>query len=436
MEVERRIDPEDGKARTFDELVQHYKSVYSIQEVKQYWDTRCRLDVPTDPFLTSLQQPAPDFKLRPDHEPPTAPASQVNLGNVKLSEDPFLAASFSQSKHPPALPIHQEVYPHKESQHWSESISSCLGAGDVNRQPRARTTLIMVPIFLFIWELLVWSLVSHISQNGCWLMTITLFIISAAAIGMWYQGIRWGPVSLAALGVLCIIAIAGGTVLGQRGWDDFWRQFFWMNVGYQLVPTFASTPAGARSDAATLAFGTVTASLDHSSVDASRSVGFKDTNLFCVAPVLSPETAGADFPRVNFWAVGIDCCTKSGVFTCDAARDYEALQAVVLRGGGYPCPSCNVETFQKAIAKAESTFGLVSAPDALLVRWVASANKVKFQAGGMAVAYLLLCMLIGSGFLFVLGWLSWYYGFGKRAPSGGIGHSFAQDSSEVEKRQQ
>lgn len=34
---------------------------------------------------------------------------EVNLGNVKLSEDPFLAASF-QSKHPPALPIHQEVW--------------------------------------------------------------------------------------------------------------------------------------------------------------------------------------------------------------------------------------------------------------------------------------------------------------------------------------
>lgn len=420
MEAERRIDPEDGKARTFDELVQHYKSVYTFHEVQQYWDNRCRQDIPTDPFLTSLQQPGPEFKLRPDHEPPTEPASQVNLGPVKLSEDPFLAASFNQqAKHPPALhQVNQPEVGTKDSQHWSETISTCLGAGDVNRQPRARTTLIMVPIFLFIWELLVWSLVSHISRNGCWLIMITLFIVSAAAIGMWFQGIRWGPVSLAALGVLCMLAIAGGTALGQRGWDQLWRQFFWMNTGNQLVPTFAGTAAAARSDAATLTFGSAAGSLDHSSVDASRSVGFKDTNLFCVAPVLSPDTAGADFPRVNFWAVGMDCCTKSGVFDCDASRDYDAMQAVVQLGGGYPCPSCNVETFQKAIAKAEATYGLVSAPDALLIRWVTNTNKVKFQAAGWAIGYLLLCSLMGSGFLFILGWMSWYYGLGKRAPSG------------------
>eukprot|EP00438_Fugacium_kawagutii_P033360 Skav231021 [mRNA] locus=scaffold1869:101956:103887:- [translate_table: standard] len=119
-EAEKRIDPEDGKARTFDELVKHYKSVYTFQQVQQYWDNRCRpepclrkssseipSDIPTDPFLTSLQQPGPEFKLRPD-QPPTAPASQVNLGPVKLSEDPFLAASFNQAKHPPALSqVHQ-----------------------------------------------------------------------------------------------------------------------------------------------------------------------------------------------------------------------------------------------------------------------------------------------------------------------------------------
>jgi len=440
MEAERRIDPEDGKARTFDELVQHYKSVYTFHEVQQYWDNRCRQDIPTDPFLTSLQQPGPEFKLRPDHEPPTEPASQVNLGPVKLSEDPFLAASFNQqAKHPPALhQVNQPEVGTKDSQHWSETISTCLGAGDVNRQPRARTTLIMVPIFLFIWELLVWSLVSHISRNGCWLITITLFIVSAAAIGMWFQGIRWGPVSLAALGVLCMLAIAGGTALGQRGWDQLWRQFFWMNTGNQLVPTFAGTAAAARSDAATLTFGSAAGSLDHSSVDASRSVGFKDTNLFCVAPVLSPDTAGADFPRVNFWAVGMDCCTKSGVFDCDASRDYDAMQAVVQLGGGYPCPSCNVETFQKAIAKAEATYGLVSAPDALLIRWVTNTNKVKFQAAGWAIGYLLLCSLMGSGFLFILGWMSWYYGLGKRAPSGNPGPSYGtQDlQSGKEKRQQ
>eukprot|EP00913_Durusdinium_trenchii_P000732 g683.t1 len=300
---------------------------------------------------------------------------------------------------------------YKDTQNWSETASACLGPGDVNRQPRARTILIMVPILLFLWELVVWSLLAHVTRNGCWLITVTLLVVSAAAIGMWYQGMRWGPVSLVSLGVLCIIAIIGGTALGQRGWEQFWRQFFWMNIGQQLVPTLGGTAAGARSDAATLVFGTEAGGLDHSS----------DTDLFCVAPVLSPESAGMDFPRVNYWAVGINCCSKSGNFFCDQSRDSSALQAVVQLGGGYPCPSCNVESFQKAIAKAEATYGLVSAPDALMVRWVASASKTKFQGGVLAIAYLLICVVVGSAMLFVLGWFSWYYGIGKRAPSGGVG---------------
>ncbi|CAK9023617.1 unnamed protein product [Durusdinium trenchii] len=95
MEVERRIDPEDGKARTFDELLQHYKSVRISFFLQSRQRDAVLLSVPTDPFLTSLQQSGQDFKLRPDHEPPTEPASQVNLGPVKLSEDPFLAAGFT-----------------------------------------------------------------------------------------------------------------------------------------------------------------------------------------------------------------------------------------------------------------------------------------------------------------------------------------------------
>ena len=104
-----------------------------------------------------------------------------------------------------------------------------------------------------------------------------------------------------------------------------------------------------------------------------------------------------------------------------------------------------METFQKAIAKAESAYGLVSAPDAVLIRWVQSAAKAKlhgfvsetkaakmlrFGAGTLAVAHLSLCALMGSAGLFLLGYVSWYYGLGKRAPSGGAAQSFsAQDST-------
>jgi len=452
--AERRIDPEDGKARTFDEVAQRYQPAYTLQQVQEYWDRQCK-PVPADLFMTHLQsgqggygQPPPNI-YGPSDEPPTAPASQVQLGQVRLAEDPFMAAAFQTQPPipPPAQPSApvapvptnpvpqfqtlQEDHTQEKMGRLSEGAYAFLGAGDPDRQARARTILVLVPVLLFLWEMVVWTLLSHISTNACWLMTVTLSVVSGMAVLMWYHGMRWGPVSLAALGTLCLIAVVMGTALGQRGWNNNWRQFWWMNIGQQIVPTVAATPAGARSDAATLAFASVNGTLDHSSVDISRSVGFKDTHLYCVAPILSPDTAGADFPRVNYWAVGMDCCSKSGTFSCDSSRDYSAGYGVVQLAGGFPCPSCNVDSFQKAIAKAESTYGLVSAPDALLVRWVTSISTTKMHAGLVAVGSLLFDMACGSLLLYVLGLTGWYYGLGKKTPTAVFMALGAEDAQEA-----
>lgn len=450
--AERRIDPEDGKARTFEEVVKRYQSEYSPQQVKDYWERQCK-PVPADPFLTHLQsgQGGPRYGTQPglymqSDQAPTAPASQVNLGQVKLSEDPFMAAAFATQgpgQAPPYAPSadlppppHFTVAedPAQDKQPAYEGAYSFLGAGDKDRQPRARTILVLVPVLIFLWEMIIWCMLAHISINACWLMTVTLSVVSASAVTMWFYGMRWGPVSLAALGFLCIVAIVMGTLLGQQGWDQHWRLFWWMNIGQQEVPTVAATPAGARSDAATLSFRGVNGTFDHTSVDSSRSAGFKDTQLFCVAPILSPDTAGADFPRVNYWAVGIDCCSKSGYFSCDGSRDSAAGHGVVQLAGGFPCPSCNVASFQKAIAKAEATYGLVSAPDALLVRWVEHASSTKMHAGVWAIGYLLICMVFGSVFLSMLGSTAWYYGLGKKAPS--IQGFFSEETPEARAKKQ
>lgn len=333
---------------------------------------------------------------------------------------------------PPHFTVAED--PAQDKQPAYEGAYSFLGAGDKDRQPRARTILVLVPVLIFLWEMIIWCMLAHISINACWLMTVTLSVVSASAVTMWFYGMRWGPVSLAALGFLCIVAIVMGTLLGQQGWDQHWRLFWWMNIGQQEVPTVAATPAGARSDAATLSFRGVNGTFDHTSVDSSRSAGFKDTQLFCVAPILSPDTAGADFPRVNYWAVGIDCCSKSGYFSCDGSRDSAAGHGVVQLAGGFPCPSCNVASFQKAIAKAEATYGLVSAPDALLVRWVEHASSTKMHAGVWAIGYLLICMVFGSVFLSMLGSTAWYYGLGKKAPS--IQGFFSEETPEARAKKQ
>eukprot|EP00439_Symbiodinium_sp_Y106_P022459 s1649_g2.t1 len=50
-------------------------------------------------------------------------------------------------------------------------------------------------------------------------------------------------------------------------------------------------------------------------LDQRRSVGFaaEDGHTYCVAPVASRVSRAAE---VNFWAVGVDCCSLQGHFEC------------------------------------------------------------------------------------------------------------------------
>jgi len=161
-------------------------------------------------------------------------------------------------------------------------------------------------------------------------------------------------------------------------------------------------------------------------VDDLRSAGFKNGHYFCAAPIISPETAGGAFIRVNYWAIGIDCCQRSGSFICDDSRDFEAGYGVVMLDGGLPCPDCHLDEFRSAVRKAEALHGLVSAPGALFVRWV--RNPLKLKAGVLmkAILFILLAGLISFVVLWIFASWAWYYGVGRRSmfAPGGIFEGF------------
>eukprot|EP00930_Biecheleria_cincta_P068836 TRINITY_DN56662_c0_g1_i1.p1 TRINITY_DN56662_c0_g1~~TRINITY_DN56662_c0_g1_i1.p1 ORF type:complete len:445 (-),score=67.75 TRINITY_DN56662_c0_g1_i1:33-1367(-) len=400
------------------------------------------VNVAGNPFLTDARGraspkaspsggPEAQARKRDHHAQMDEHATPLSLD---LEQDPFMTKNAKgllpkQEVQSPSRveELGHEVEAIKEKvKHWSESAYAMLGPGDRDRKNSARSILVVIPVLIFVWELLIWMMVQHISTNACWLITMTLAITSSCAVMLWYLGIRWGSVSLLALGSLCLVAVILGTCLGRQGWSNSWQEFWWMNIGQQLIESTAATPASARSDAASLSFHNDSTT----SVDASRAAGFKDTDLFCVAPIMSPETAGAEFGRVNFWAVGINCCTKYGVFTCDNSREPGGAYGIVQLQGGYPCPSCNNDKFRKAVSKAEAMYGLVSAPDALFVRWVESPGRAKLICGLWAVGYLVLCIFLGSIFLQGLGFIAWYYGIGRRAPNAGVSISYGFQEGE------
>jgi len=237
--AEEKIDPYDGKARTLAELTRMTQGAWGQEQVLKYWETQCK-PVPVDPYMSHLQVEkssslsasrnlGPELAAYPpasEQQSPTRPASQVALddpgvppGPFSLGQDPFMtqgaakrtaegvqaarddvdAQGAAQAVAAREL-LEQQVPPQQLPQkHWKESMFAALGPGDQDRQPKARSILLTVPILMFIWEIIVFTLLQHISANACWLMTSILVVISAASIAMWTLGIRWGPVSLLAL---------------------------------------------------------------------------------------------------------------------------------------------------------------------------------------------------------------------------------------------
>ncbi|CAE8586075.1 unnamed protein product [Polarella glacialis] len=450
---ESRIDPEDGKARTYAQLLALTKDAHTVDQIKEYWETKCK-PLPAgagDPFKTesSLLPRVKNLPSPPSETtgtPPLPPAQVLLSQNpfllnvhhddrtVFLQKDPFMTHQMHQKQGQEMEVVGVGARQAEEAtvdlreklKHWSESLLALMGSGDPDKQQRTRTILVALPVLMFVWELVLFSLVQHVSSNACYLLSVILLVMSGTGPVMWFLGKRWGPVSLLSLGVLCLLAISLGSFLGKVGWELFWRQFFWMQTGSQIIMTSASTPAGSRSDAAILGFHD-DSGMNENSVDPERSAGFKDGHIFCVAPILNSAIAGSSQVLVNYWAIGIDCCEPSGAFTCDDSREIAGGYGVVMLNGGLPCPSCNREKFQAAVHKAEAKHAVVSSTDALFVKYVSNPGRTKLMSGACAMIYLLLSMLIGGAIVAGLGFLFWYYGFGKRSPTG---VPYAEDNPE------
>lgn len=364
-------------------------------------------DVSVDPFLTS----------------------DKNRDVADVRQDPFLThgesrmqAEVRSNPYDPARAVsrRQQVAEAAAAakKHWTESFYRLLGPGDIERNPQARNIIIFGPWLLFLWVLLLWLVLQRYSKVATIALTALIGIGGMACLFLWYVGRRGGPVSLATIGVLSIVAAASGTAAGVYGWERFYRQYWWTQTGFQGAQTSAATPAMARSDFAVVSFwdSNSNAPYNESRVDPEMAAGYKDTDYYCVAPILQPSTASATLKRVNFWAVGVDCCQRYGHFTCDDSRKWDAGSGVVMLEGGFPCPSCNVDNFRKAVTKAESAFGLVSADGAVFVRWVKDPSSVVTGLLFNALAFLVLSAFLASVAYACLGWLMWYYGVGLRRP--------------------
>jgi len=157
---------------------------------------------------------------------------------------------------------------------------------------------------------------------------------------------------------------------------------------------YPQLPAVGFPDAAYVTFA------GNTTVDTTKAVSTisldAGLNTFCVAPIVSAATAG----RVEFWAVGVDCCGENGRFECDDVGEAGEKHGYVMQNptdalfdlvGKYIAPPImRRDLFLQAIAKAEQPGpaqgeALISSKDAVLVRWTKQTKQELIEGEWLAI---------------------------------------------------
>lgn len=278
--------------------------------------------------------------------------------------------------------------------------------GNAGNQPMGLAVLIGVPWLMFAMISTLYGMAYHHYAWVVWLVILAWVLMSIIFLILDSRK-RMGGSWFRFLGLLCLFAITNGVILGSY---NYWTHLFqyWSydeNASYtNVLPT---EPAAALSDAGKIVFAKT------ARVDTSRAVGFKVSDVYCVAPILD----NTQMSRVEFWAAGINCCPARGDFSCDDAWDPLSKSGVVImgtgpdekpsagrQGFGFKFWDSPREYYMKAVKEAEAAYSLTSSKTPLLVRWIRDPQAIQddyWRSGvGFLVAsicvYLLLSIIAGA----------------------------------------
>lgn len=204
------------------------------------------------------------------------------------------------------------------------------------------------------------------------------------------------------LGLLCAFAIGIACLGGLNNYNSNMAPYWAYEESREYHNVLPSEPAAAHADAGKIFFA------DAARIDTTKAVGYRKGLTYCVAPILDPSST----TRVEFWAVGLDCCAERGDFQCGDAMaegSNEARGGVVVMDDRFLSGGSHFEYFGKAVKEAEAANDLVSASEPIFLHWVKDPDAIQngyFSRGSTEVVGLsILYFAANYGFAFAATYL-------------------------------
>jgi hypothetical protein len=241
--------------------------------------------------------------------------------------------------------------------------------------------LVLVPFILFTIVLICWCFLFSVNEYSTYAITVLIGLLSLVMIIVDRNNARkfWYNV-----GILTLIGVIFAVFTGSYIWESSLKNYYLFQANREYHNVLSTESAAARADAGVIVFD------PDSIVDISKSVGFKAGDVYCAAPIMR----ATQLSRVEYWAVGKDCCGARASFTCDDSTTLDARTGMVVFDHSGIWGSLITSPFdywREAVRQAEAAYDLTSSERPLFVRWVKNASTIESEYYNEGVL-LYLCM--------------------------------------------
>jgi len=244
----------------------------------------------------------------------------------------------------------------------------------------------------------------HTNPAACWGITLVLFLVSAGVFACLIQLARVRserdehhaepPTWYGFLFVTCVLMIFAGIIFGYINFDRRTSNTY----TYESLATYRDIDPALFVGQQLVDAGRVTFH-DKTHLDITKSMGFKDSDVYCVAPIVSPNTTSKTY--YDFWAVGKNCCTGTAAdFHCEGYNNPQAGGLRLMDEAARPF-------YRLAVQQAEATHKISTHKPLFFVwgqdpiKWTEGLkhDAVSTYMAGIIAALCLQCFLVATATL-------------------------------------